>query len=67
MYIITKKFQGENLFYQFSSDESDLHCVVTDTLDTCKKYTEEEMERLKHSHLLLLRGVKFHRLGFTIA
>lgn len=40
MYVITKKHNQKDLFYRFSVDETDLYCVATDTLETCKKYNE---------------------------
>jgi hypothetical protein len=66
MYVIIKKSDFGNLFYRFSSDETDLYCVVTDSLDTCEKYNEDEMKRLESSSLLSLRGVKFKKVGFTL-
>lgn len=66
MYVITRKTEFGNLFYQFSSDESDLYGVITDTLNTCRKYSEEEKLRLSNSKLLKLRGVKFKKVKFNI-
>lgn len=68
MYVITRKSECDkkfDLFYQFSSDEKDLYGVATDNLQTCKKYSEEEMKRLSSSKLLAVRGVKFKKIGFT--
>ena len=56
----------DDLFYEFSSDETDLYCVVTDTLETCKKYSETDKIRLERSKLLSIRGVKFQKIGFTL-
>lgn len=67
IYIITRKSeQNENLFYRFSSDETDLYCVATDNINTCKKYTEEEKIKLSKSELLQIRKVKFQKLCFTL-
>ena len=66
MYVITRKSECGNLFYQFSSDETDLYCVATDNLETCMKYSEQEKIRLESSKLLQIRGVKFKKIGFTL-
>ena len=66
MYIITRKSEYGNLFYQFSFDETDLYCVATDNLETCRKYNEEEKKRLENNKLLSIRGVKFQKVGFTL-
>lgn len=66
MYVITRKSEYGNLFYQFSSDETDLYCVATDNLETCRKYTDEEKKRLENSKLLQIRGVKFQKVELTL-
>jgi len=66
MYIITRKSEYGNLFYQFSSDETDLYCVATDNLETCRKYTYEEKKRLENNKLLQIRGVKFQKVCFVL-
>jgi hypothetical protein len=66
MYIITRRLEYSNLFYQFSSDETDLYCVATDNLETCRKYSEEEKKKLENNKLLSIRGVKFQKVGFTL-
>lgn len=67
MYVITRKaeYGNFNLFYQFSYDQTDLYCVVTDNLQTCKKYTEEEKKKLENNELLKVRNVKFRKVFFT--
>lgn len=66
IYIITRKSEHGNLFYRFSSDETDLYCVATDNINTCTKYTEEEKIRLSKSELLQIKGVKFQKLCYTL-
>lgn len=66
MYVITRKWEHGILFYRFSSDETDLYCVATDNLETCTKYSETEKKRLENSELLLIRGVKFQKVGFIL-
>jgi hypothetical protein len=66
MYIITRKSEYGNLFYQFSSDETDLYCVATDNLQSCRKYSDEEKKRLENNKLLQIRGVKFQKVWFTL-
>lgn len=66
MYVITKRTEQGSLFYQFSSDYSDLYCVVTDNLETCKKYSEDEKIKLENNKLLQIRGVKFQKVGLVL-
>lgn len=66
MFVITKKTEHGNLFYRFSSDEKDLYCVATDTIETCKKYNAEEKKRLEQSELLSLRKVMFKEVKMSL-
>ena len=72
MYVITKKskavgFEEDfDLFYQFSHDETDLYCVATANLQTCRKYTEDEKKRLSNSNLLSLMNVTFKKVNFSL-
>ena len=54
MYIITRKAEDGDydLFYRFSSDETDLYCVASDDIESCKKYSESEKKRLSSNKRL---------------
>lgn len=68
MYIITRKAEDcdFDLFYRFSSDETDLYCVASDDIESCKKYSESEKKRLEYSELLQIRGCRFRKVGLVL-
>lgn len=68
MYIITRKAEDGDydLFYRFSSDETDLYCVASYDIESCKKYSESEKKRLEYSELLQIRGCRFRKVGFVL-
>jgi len=71
MYVITKRSENieMDLFYWFHSDQKDLSCTVTDTINTCRRYTETEKQYFENNpatrELLELRKVKFRKIGVT--
>ena len=66
MYVLVKRLEGRDFFYQVFSDETDLYAVYGDTLETCRKYSEEEKRRISDSGLLKNSDVQFKKLGFII-
>lgn len=62
MYILISHYQHTKLFYRFSEDKKDLYCVATDSIETCKKYSEQEYQELKSNELLKTKKVIFEKL-----
>lgn len=69
MYCIARKVNPEcgegYIFYQFSSDETDLWGHA-DNIESATKYTKKQALRLSKSPLMDIRGVKFYEIGYTL-
>jgi hypothetical protein len=68
MYVITKNSTlGFPVFFNFTRDEKDLICS-SDILETCVKYTKEEMERLckDKAEILSVKGVTFKKVKLIL-